>query len=177
MQPAIVDIESTDPIAFFVPGRPATAGSKHGFAVKKGGQYTGKVAMVNDNKRYTEWRGLVKHIASQAYRGPLLDGPVFLKARFTLQRPQTHYYHTKARNGQVKDDAPHWVTSKPDSSKIIRALEDSLTGVVWKDDSRVVRLVVEKVYGEKPGTDVEIYELRRRGLAGPPEAFIDMTDV
>jgi len=165
MPTVIVSLPPGAPITFFVPGRPATAGSKHGFALKKGGQYTGKVVMVNDNKRYTDWRALVKHIASQAYQGPLLDGPLFLKAQFTLQRPKSHYYQTKARLGQLKDDAPHWVTSKPDCSKIIRALEDSLTGVIWTDDSRVVRLVTEKVYGEKPRTDVQIYELRRRGLA------------
>jgi Holliday junction resolvase RusA-like endonuclease len=44
----------------------------------------------------------------------------------------------------------------PDLDKLVRAILDSLTGVVWRDDAQVVDIVARKVYAETPGVDIAI---------------------
>lgn len=41
-------------------------------------------------------------------------------------------------------------TSKPDLDNLIKAVKDGLNGIVWADDSQVVRVVAEKKYGDNP---------------------------
>lgn len=36
---------------------------------------------------------------------------------------------------------------KPDADKLVRAIFDALTNVLWADDAQVVRITAEKVYG------------------------------
>lgn len=45
---------------------------------------------------------------------------------------------------------------KPDLSKLIRAAEDALTGIVYVDDARITRLVVEKRFAVDSPPRVEI---------------------
>lgn len=46
--------------------------------------------------------------------------------------------------------------NKPDISNIIKAIEDGLNGVAYKDDSQIVRRNDEAWYGEIPRVEVEI---------------------
>lgn len=62
------------------------------------------------------------------------DQPVELHATFTLARPRTA---SRAR----------WApTVRPDLDHYLRALCDSLSGVVVEDDSQIVTVAVSKVY-------------------------------
>lgn len=78
----------------------------------------------------------------------LIDGPVRLEVLFILPRPK-----------KPKAEVP---LSRPDLSKLVRALEDELTGTVVSDDSRIVSLVASKVWsspGSPPGAVVTVEEL------------------
>lgn len=79
-----------------------------------------------------------------------LDGPVMLEVTFVLPRPAKHYLPvTKKRTEPVlRSDAPSWHTSKPDATKLLRALEDSLKGIAWADDSQVASQAVTKRYSD-----------------------------
>jgi Holliday junction resolvase RusA-like endonuclease len=49
--------------------------------------------------------------------------------------------------------------TKPDASKLIRAVEDALTHVVYRDDAQVVELVVGKFYASMdaaPHVDIRV---------------------
>ena len=50
-------------------------------------------------------------------------------------------------------------TVKPDSSKLLRAVEDSLTGTVWHDDAQVVSTQVEKRYGVPQRVEIEVWSI------------------
>ncbi len=45
---------------------------------------------------------------------------------------------------------------KPDATKLVRALEDALTRIVWKDDAQVVTQVVHKRFGEPERAEVYV---------------------
>lgn len=47
-------------------------------------------------------------------------------------------------------------TGKPDMDNCIKML-DALNGVVWRDDAQIVRLIVDKVYGDRPRLEVDVY--------------------
>jgi len=50
-------------------------------------------------------------------------------------------------------------TVKPDLDKLVRAILDSGTGILWKDDAQVIEIVARKVYGSPARVIVEIEEL------------------
>jgi crossover junction endodeoxyribonuclease RusA len=139
-------------IEFFVPGVPATAGSKRAFYNK----HTGK-AMIVDTCNNKPWRGTVQVFAQQAYSGPLLDGPLRVSLEFQMPRPKGHY-RTGKRSNELKDNAPKYHTSKPDVLKMARLVEDALTGVIWKDDSLICVECLSKEYSEEPGVTIRISE-------------------
>lgn len=70
---------------------------------------------------------------------------------FFLPRPKGHF----GVHG-VKRSAPKYPTVRPDATKLMRPLEDALTGIVWKDDSRIVEQVVRKSYGDPPRAEVKV---------------------
>ena len=143
-------------IKFFVPGIPATAGSKTGFYNPK----IKRVIMTPANKRQKPWIAVVRLAAERAYQGSPLIGPIHLNIVFTLPRPRSHF--GSGRNeASLKAKAPLYHTKTPDLTKMTRAIEDALIGVVWKDDSQVVKQTVLKAYDDKhkPGAEVTIVEV------------------
>ena len=124
-------------LEFTVFGKPETAGSKRGFIVrsKSGKQH---VAIVDDNKNTKPWQAQVRFCAKQAWPSPTLAlGPVFLRCTFYFARFKTHY-GTGRNAGKLRPSAPKDHTQRPDSLKLMRAIEDALTGVLYKDDCQIV---------------------------------------
>jgi Holliday junction resolvase RusA-like endonuclease len=148
-------------VGFFVPGKPATAGSKKGFYHHK----LNRVLMVPDNAKARPWSADVKAYAMIALegRGPVQAEPLFVKTEFVLSRPQGHF--GTGRNAHLlKDSAPVWSMSKPDTTKMLRCLEDALTGIVWHDDNQVAVHVASKRYAhlaETPGAHVTVFRIRK----------------
>jgi len=142
-------------VAFDVRGTPATAGSKRAFVNKT----TGKPFITDDCKRGKEWRATVRATASQNFPfSSLIVEPLVLHVEFRLRRPKSHY-GTGKNAGQLKASAPVYPTSKPDTTKLLRAIEDALTHVVWRDDAQVIAQIVTKNYSAMPGAHVIIYAL------------------
>lgn len=142
-------------ISFFVPGTPATAGSKKGFYNKT----LGRVMIVPASKKQAPWVNTVRHFGAAAYQGPLFDCPLKLTIEFRLLRPKGHY-GTGRNSGVLKKSAPGHVMVKPDLTKLTRAVEDALTGIIWRDDSRVVIQETRKVYVDRdPGAMVRISQV------------------
>lgn len=138
-----------------VVGIPQPAGSKRAFSIKKGGVHIGKVAVTDSNPKSREWKTLVQVIAARYMRDKGLemsDCPITLDLRFYYTRPKGHYNS----KGLLTPSAPRRHTIKPDATKLLRGTEDALTGVVYRDDSQVCRLIVTKEYSDKPGVDIRV---------------------
>lgn len=146
-------------ISFFVPGIAKPAGSKRAFVLRRRdgsivhreGGAPAVVVTDDSGKKGKDWRGDVRSVASRAYGGPLLTGPVWLRLVFVLPRPKAHY----TKKG-LRPDAPMFHASKPDATKLLRSVEDALTGVLWHDDSAVQIEGATKIYGETPGVHVTV---------------------
>jgi len=131
----------SEPVIFFIPGECKTAGSKNAFAVRKkdankNWYYTGRTIVTDSSgKKGVEWRRLVKAVAKGKFPRKI-DGPVMLSITFWMHRPKSHY-RTGKFSRELKESAPIFHLQKPDTTKLLRALEDALTGIAWSDDSQV----------------------------------------
>lgn len=157
---------TTRTLNFHVPGIPATAGSKRAIPLfdKKKGTYRTRpngapmVVLVGDNKRGDTWRESVRAECRRVYYGDVFRGSVRLHVVFVFSRPNNHF-RTGKNAHMLRESAPKEHTQKPDCTKLIRAVEDALNGVVWHDDSQITRTDVEKLWGapgQAPGAYVTI---------------------
>ncbi len=148
-------------IEFFVAGLPAPGGSKRGIVHR----HTGKVVMLDMAPRGKDWRASVAHAGAEAMRAAGCDpftGPLQVWFTFTFPRPRCHY--GSGRNAdKLKASAPYYHAKAPDTTKLVRAAEDSLKNICWSDDSLIVHQVAAKFWGAKPGLRLAIRPLRADG--------------
>lgn len=126
--------------------------------------------LYHSNPKLESWRTLVGHEARLAMAGrPLLAGPLRLSVRFILPRPGYHF-GTGRNAGQLKERFRHAYPDKqPDLDKLVRAIKDALTKIVWNDDGQVSRLGAQKDYapeGEGAGVQVVVEPMPFRAGAG-----------
>lgn len=136
-------------ISFFIPGKAAPGGSKRGFI--RGN----RVNIVDACKANPAWKKYVKKVGKRKYNGQPQLGALKVVAKFIRLRPKSHYRQGKFSH-LLKPSAPLYPTTKPDTTKLFRAVEDALTGVLWKDDALIVDQVVRKRYGNKQGVRIKL---------------------
>lgn len=142
-------------IGFTVYGKSEPAGSKTAYV-------RGNRAIVTDaNKKSKPWKGVVAKTAAEARaeRGiPLMTGPVSLDVVFIRARPKGHY-GTGRNAATIKPSAPEHPTTKPDATKLLRGVEDALTGILWQDDAQIVVQHVRKEYGDPERCEIFAREI------------------
>lgn len=137
---------SPSTVTFTVLGTPVPQGSKT--AIMAG---TRPVVVEQGRAKLKPWRAQIADAAGQAMNGAgLMAGPLVVQVYAYLPRPKSHY----RRNGDLKPDAPDYVSVRPDLDKLARAVLDGMTGIVFRDDSQVAGLVCEKAYGDRPRVEV-----------------------
>ena len=140
----------TEPVEFRVDGLPVTQGSKTAGVTKDGKPYVRE----SNPGGLRAWRAAVRSEAQRAMEGrPLLDADglaLRLTCVFSLQRPVS------------RAKKHHYPDKRPDLSKLVRAVEDGLKGIVWRDDSQVCEQVAHKRYASdlggsvRPGVDIRV---------------------
>ena len=127
-------------VVFTVPGTPIPQGSKKAFRAGT------RINLVEANPRLKLWRSAVADKANLVNEfGILFSKPISLDLVFVMPRP-----------GKPKFLLP---AVKPDLDKLIRAVNDSLTGTLIRDDSLVCIIHAEKRYETehvKPGVTITI---------------------
>ncbi len=150
-------------------GIPAPQGSKSYMGVSD----AGRPRFRESSKRVKPWRSDVRDAAldviGKRSRGPRseivnwtpLDGPVDVTLAFRLPRPKGHMLPANSRRPEpiLHPAAPPKPIGKPDLDKLTRAVLDALTGIVWRDDSQVVRLIVSKHYADDAPAGLDIWAL------------------
>lgn len=140
-------------VTFTVIGHPEPGGSKRGIPTGNG------VRVIDSNRKVMPWRALVSGAAQEAMNGaePML-GALGLSLTFYAQRPRTHY-GTGRNAGTVKPNAVRAPIVRPDVTKLVRAVEDACTSIVWRDDAQVVIQVARKRYGTPERCEVQVRSL------------------
>jgi Holliday junction resolvase RusA-like endonuclease len=117
---------------------PTPQGSMKAF-MPKGARFP---TVTSDNKNLKSFRQEVSKAALNARAAAGFDDLVFLKHE-PVEVTFTFYF---SRPPSIpKKRTCHVV--KPDLSKLVRAAEDSLTGIIFNDDAQVVSIHTEKHYG------------------------------
>lgn len=103
----------------------------------------GRIVQVNSAK-HKRWRNAVSFAALDLV-GPdfqPLDEPIELSVIFYLPRPKS-----------VTRDFP---AVMPDVDKLLRAVFDSLSGIIYVDDSRIITATAQKRYADARGVGAVI---------------------
>lgn len=171
-------------IRFFASGTPQPAGSKKAFVMRtaaaeflKGAtpqsirtmainlldlllkpEKLCRAIVTDDNPKGEAWKKIVAASARMVHTGAPLSGPLQMDVTFTIERPQGHF-GTGKNAGTIKDSAPEHHITRPDTTKLLRCLEDALTSICYHDDGQIVLQIIRKEYGPKPGALVEIAPL------------------
>ena len=120
---------------FTVLGKPAPQGSK---------RHVGKGVMVESSKRCKPWRQDVRHTAIELLPDGWhanMDAAITLSVVFVFARPKNHF----RTNGELKPSAPAHCTGRiGDVSKLVRAVEDAMTGIVYNDDAQIINLFAQR---------------------------------
>ena len=142
-------------IHFTVYGKAEPAGSKTAGVTK-----TGRRFVRDANPSAAAWKAEVKQAAGKEMKGRLLlEGPLRLAIYIRKARPKGHY-GTGRNAGTLKESAPGYATTKPDTTKLIRAIEDAMTGVVYRDDAQIVEQTAWKTYTtESAHVEISVREL------------------
>jgi len=140
-------------ISFVVHGRAQPGGSKRGF-INRGAKGP-RVRLVDANKNVGAWKDRVALAAATAMDGAApMSGPLLLVATVFLVRPKGHW----GKKGLLPS-APSYPAVKPDLTKYVRALEDALKGIVWRDDSQVVEHMTKKRYADSDRVVIQVSEI------------------
>lgn len=151
MSPPAARRADVRPLTFSVRGIPVPQGAL--VRSPTGGLYN------RGGSRLEVWRGGIRDVASRfmGTRTPMA-GAVSVRLVLTFPRLTAHF-RTGRHRDELRPDAPRWMATVPDADKCARSCLDALSGVAFRDDRQVARLVVEKQYGDVPGVFVSVEEL------------------
>lgn len=118
----------------------------------------GNFTTTYEDKDMKSWRERCRLLIANLYMGqPILEGALRAKVRFFVKPPQ---YITKVKkNQQALIDEIIPVAKKPDVDNYEKALYDSMSGIVFKDDGQIALHDVGKFYSLKPRIEVEVEDL------------------
>lgn len=141
-------------IKIHIPGQPIGKGRAKSRIVtaKSGKQFTNHYTPAKTRNYENE----IASYAQMAMQGKQrMDGPVKITLIFVFGITQS-WPQWKKDLAMERKLAP---TVKPDSSNILKAIEDACNEIVFKDDTYIIDTIMKKRYGDKPGVHVLVEEL------------------
>lgn len=138
----ITPITHANAITFTIPG------------ILPGWQRAGK----SGKRHYTQERTAAaqREIAAwawQAAQGRVLQGA--LGFHVTSYRP----IPASASAARKTSLCGMWCPTKPDGDNLLKSLQDSCNGILWKDDAQIADARIVKLYDPLPRTEVTVWEL------------------
>ena len=112
------------------------------------------------SKDQTAWIGRLRAHDGFPCEEDVCAGPVAVKLLFYFRRPKCH--HRKLKNvvsPPLKSSAPRCHLKRPDLDNLAKFCLDCCNGILFKDDSQVVAMSLEKRWAaedEPEGTHIEV---------------------
>ena len=135
-------------LKLIIPGEPCAQGrprfSTHGGFVK-----------AYDPAKSRNYKAFVKYVATheaqkQGWGYTELPLSMSVIAYMGIPKSKSKKFREAAMAGSERP------TKKPDLSNIVKGVEDALNGLLYKDDSQIVNLALEKYYSEEPRLEVTL---------------------
>lgn len=82
------------------------------------------------------------------------DEAIGIRAMFVFPVPASF---NKKQRAKIAANEPVYKETKPDYGNLEKLLEDSLQGIVYINDSRIVKAEIVKIYGTIPRIEIEVY--------------------
>lgn len=98
------------------------------------------------------------HLKNQHDTEFMFSGPLLMDVIFYMPIPATY---TQKKKGITLNQ---WHFLRPDSSNLVKFIEDVATTICYKDDCIIVKHIIEKAYddGQGPRTEFILSELREK---------------
>ena len=133
-------------LAFDIPGQPIGQGRPK-FSTINGH------ARAYDPEKSRNYKAYVRMLATQAMKDTgfeMIDGPcaVLINAFFEVPKSKSKKFREAALLDQERP------TKKPDADNIVKAIQDALNGLTYKDDACIVHLACQKFYSDNPRVEV-----------------------
>lgn len=142
-------------VSFMVPGEPVAKGRPR-FSVRKskdGGAYvsvrTPDKTVIYENQVKLEYRE-----QTGGFKFPddaMLE--ITIEAYFSIPKSAGKKKRAAMLTGEIRP------TKRPDADNVLKSVADSLNGIAYRDDSQIVRAVIDKYYDTAPRLIVTITEL------------------
>ena len=135
-------------VFFFVPGEPQGKGRPR-FVRQTGRTYTPEKTATYEN--------LVKVQFMAVAQGQRFSDIAQLAMRLRINYSIPKSVSAKKRSNMLLGiEKP---VKRPDASNVLKAIEDGLNRVAYRDDAQIVYVEITKRYAEQPGVDVHLWEL------------------
>ncbi|WP_094366167.1 RusA family crossover junction endodeoxyribonuclease [Sutcliffiella cohnii] len=117
---------------------------------------TGRGKFVKPNaQRYLAYKSFIQWKAKQQLKEKtLLDGPIAVEIWFKMPIPKSW-----SKKKQVAALGEYHI-KKPDADNLVKGVFDALNKLAWHDDNQVSKVTAIKLYGEVPGIDITVQELK-----------------
>lgn len=139
-------------ILLIIEGEPVGKGRPRAFRAGAG------VRMFTPAKTKTYEESVAIEARKAMAKLPPFDGPCLLELRMVFGVPAS-WSKAKRAAALAGEIVP---TKKPDTDNVVKALCDSLNGIVWVDDVQVTDLIARKRFGETPHVEARITPLNKR---------------
>lgn len=155
-----MDKSSPDEIRFTVPGEPVGKGRARSATRKRrdsSGKLVSYIAHITPEKT-EEYELKVKLAAKEAMNGyAAISGPVMLELKIYVGIAAS--WPKKKR--ELAISGAMYPTKKPDSSNILKAIEDAMNEVSYADDAQITDHHIKRRFSETPRVDVIITPLAK----------------
>lgn len=111
-----------------------------------------------DPSKSSDYKDYVRLVAGEKAPDALLEGPVGMVLHVYRSIPKS-FSKKKTVAAEAGEIRP---TSKPDADNYLKGVKDALKGVIWRDDSQVVEVLVTKRYSVRPRIEVKIKDLSQK---------------
>jgi Holliday junction resolvase RusA-like endonuclease len=106
-----------------------------------------------DPPRSRDYKAYVRYLAAEVAPETPIEGAVRLTVTVYRAIPKGFSKHKRrlALQGEILP------VTKPDLDNVVKTLKDSLSRLIWRDDSQVVSLHATKFYSDNPRVEIEIF--------------------
>lgn len=135
-------------IEFEIPGEPQPQGRPI---------FSSKTKTARDPDKSRNYKKLVRFYARRSKPPDMLNGALIVHIDI-FKKPPKSISGVKKNSAALQNETMRPV-AKPDVDNYAKGIKDACTGIIWKDDSQVVELLVRKFYSMNPRAVVKVREI------------------